>query len=73
MTTEYKTIVIARYRTPMGKPTCSEHHPAGRTCQFLGAKRLGTVPVCMFGAQVELKNCGLEFQEPREDCPVWKD
>lgn len=73
MTTEYKTLTIARFRTPMGKPTCSVDHPAGRTCQFLGSKRFGTIPVCLLGQETELPNCGVGFQTPHDNCPVWKD
>ena len=35
-------------------------------CEFLGVRRFGTIPVCMYGEQVDLLDIG--YIQPKKDC-----
>ena len=68
---EHTHILVKRYRSPDGRPTCCADHPAGETCRFFGTRNFGTVDVCMFGQQRDLYRKGLEFVRPDAQCEVW--
>ena len=68
---DYATIVIERYRSPDGQPTCCEDHPAGKICRFLGTRNFGTRDVCMLGQDRDLVHRTLAFTRPGPWCEVW--
>ena len=72
-TMEHKTILVQRFRSPDGAPTCCADHPAGQTCRFLGVRSFGTVDVCMLGEQRDLAPRTADFQRPDVRCEVWVD
>ena len=70
-TSEPKTISVQRYRSPDGRPTCCLNHAAGLTCRFLGARKFGTVDVCLLGERRDLAPRTTDFQRPDKLCEVW--
>ena len=71
--TDTATIIVTRYRSPDGLPTCCANHPAGQTCRFLGMRNFGTVDVCMLGEQRDLGSRTVGFTRPHSECEVWAD
>ena len=68
---EQTTIVIERYRSPDGQPTCCSDFTAGKICRFLGVRRFGTVDVCTLGRDRDLMRGESGFTMPDEMCEVW--
>ena len=68
---EHKAILVQRYRSPDGAPTCCADQPAGQVCRFLGARNFGTVDVCLLGGVRDLAPRTTDFQRPDSRCEVW--
>ena len=73
MNTEQTTIVIKRFRSPDGIPTCCANHTLGTVCRFFGSRKVGTSDVCMLGERRDLMNRTNGFIRPDNKCEVWKD
>ena len=77
MSTEYRTINIAVYRTPDDQPTCQNKQGH---CKFLRITRLGTEHQCALqaGSREYLDRTFDEdikeytYLIPFEMCPVWR-
>ena len=72
MNIEQTTLLIKRFRSPDGVPTCCADASVGNTCRFLGTRNFGTVDVCMLGERRALMNRGSGFTRPDNKCEVWK-
>ncbi len=68
---EHKAILVQRFRSPDGAPTCCADLPTGKVCQFLGVRKFGTLDVCMLGEQRDLARRTNDFQRPDVRCEVW--
>ena len=73
MTVQTRTIAVAAYRTPEGKPTCSIDWPAGMVCRFMGTRVLGQVAWC-FATYADIEREGGDgYLLPSHDCPIWSE
>lgn len=73
MSHETATITIKRYRSPDGKPTCCRDVATGELCAYIGARKFGTVDVCLLGQQRDLLDRADGWTRPDKACEVWKD
>lgn len=72
---EKKTIEIAVYRDPAGRPTCAADFRAGLVCRLLQSARMGSVDVCALQTGrrpcLERYDGGTGYLMPAKVCPVW--
>lgn len=72
------SVPTKRYRTNVGDPTCANHFPEGRVCDFLITD--GSIGYCvMLGGREgpvikrERGTHEIGYLIPHKDCPLWSD
>lgn len=70
------TMEFRLFRAPDMSATCATDVRDGEMCRFLGLRRFGTQPVCMFGSQTDLgttdPRTGGGYTIPHDKCPIWE-
>ena len=67
-------LTFQRYRDKDNKPTCAINFVTREVCHFHGAKRFGTVELCLFHSEQTLqRRDGVGSLIPKKNCPMWSE
>lgn len=76
--TETVSLLVVRYRTPGGSPTCAVDFTNGRVCRFYSTRSFGTREFCVLNPTQLLERriqhlcerCG--YLIPTDTCPLFE-